>query len=441
MDPPGPGYSKRNSNAVFMPRILKTFLFLALLLAGWPVSAMAEGEAGRIENKFDALIKKGRPLYLHYCAHCHGLAGNGDGYNAEQLEKWPAELSDPKFIQKKSNEQLYRVIKLGGEGTRKSHLMPVFGRTLSEEEIWSLVAYVRYLAGDRSQPVNLPEGVKTQRPHTPSLDSKALDEFRAWYSKHGGDPKVIGDGRWLFHEKKSCFACHTVNEEGGVVGPDLSRAGFMYTPEWIYSWIRSPQLVKPETKMPTIGLDEKEDRLITAFLSSLDDVEIPEDWKPLLEKKGDAKRGKKLFYDANGNAYCSKCHSIGGKGGQVGPDLSYVGISRTRPFILESILNPREVITVGYSSVLILTKKGQFLTGIKINEDDKSIDMVNKEGERIHVEKDDIKKFKTQDISIMPGNFKDILSDQDIRDILAYLSTLEAPESPPGKNDLSVVTR
>ncbi|MGP0630456.1 c-type cytochrome [Nitrospina sp. 32_T5] len=424
-----------------MLRILKSLFLTIFILAVLPFSVGAQGEIERIKNKFDTLIKKGRPLYLHYCAHCHGLSGNGDGYNAEQLEKWPAELSDPEFVQKKSNEQLFRAIKLGGEGTRKSHLMPVFGRTLSEEEIWSLVAYVRYLAGDRSQPVNLPENVKTQRPHVPSLDSKEVDGFRSWFKKHGNDPKVIGDGRWLFREKKSCFACHTVNEEGGVVGPDLSRAGFMYTPEWIYGWIRSPQLVKPETKMPTIGLDKQEDRLITAFLSSLSGTEIPKEWKTYLDKKGDAARGEKLFYDSKGNAYCSKCHSIDGKGGKVGPDLSYVGVSRTRPFILESILNPREVITVGYSSVLILTKKGQFLTGVKINEDDKSIYIVDKEGNSIQVEKNDIKKYKTQDISIMPGNFGDILSQQDILDILAYLSTLEPPQSPPGKSNVSVVNR
>lgn len=425
-----------------MSQKLKVWL-LAVFLLTVPTTGWSNGEGSEIDTEFNALIQKGRPLFLHYCAHCHGLNGNGDGYNADQLEKWPAELSDHEFIEDKSNKQLYRVIKLGGAGVRKSHLMPVFGRTLSEEEIWSLVAYVRYLARDFSKPVRLPADVKSARPQIPQLDSKALEDFREWYSKNGGDPKVIGDGRWMFRKKKSCFACHMVKEEGGIVGPDLSRAGFMYRPEWIYTWIRSPQLVKPETKMPTIGLDEKEDRLITAYLSSLGDVELPEEWKPYLAKEGDPANGKKLFFNPEGNAYCAKCHTIDGEGGRVGPNLSYAGISRTREFILESILNPKAVITVGYSSVLILTKKGQFLTGIKVSEDDTSLDIVNKEGDRVHVEKDDIKKFKTQDISIMPGNFGDILSEQEIRDILAYLSNLPAPEQPPGQNpdDLSVVKR
>ena len=75
--------------------------------------------------------------------------------------------------------------------------------------------------------------------------------------------------------------------------------------------------------------------------------------------------------------------------------MSYVGTSRTSPFILESVLDPKAVITVGYASVLILTKKGKFLTGIKVNEDDSSLDIVNKEGNQLHIEKRNIKKFKT----------------------------------------------
>ena len=47
------------------------------------------------------LASQGRPLFFHYCAACHGVSGDGDGYNAEQLEKEPAELSDIKFIAKK----------------------------------------------------------------------------------------------------------------------------------------------------------------------------------------------------------------------------------------------------------------------------------------------------------------------------------------------------
>ena len=111
----------------------------------------------------------------------------------------------------------------------------------------------------------------------------------------------------------------------------------------------------------------------------------------------------------------------------MGPDLSVVGSSRTPSFILESILDPKVVITVGYSSVSIKTKEDTLLTGVMKNEDDNFIDIVDKDGKFLHISKDQVKKVKTQSISMMPSNFKEILAVEDIRDILAYLETLASP--------------
>ena len=94
------------------------------------------------------IFERGKHLFQGYCAHCHGKYGDGDGFNAEFLDKDPAELSDPKFQAKRSKEKLFRVISKGGAKIKKSHLMPAFGYTLSEKEIWSLVSYVRYLGNN-----------------------------------------------------------------------------------------------------------------------------------------------------------------------------------------------------------------------------------------------------------------------------------------------------
>ncbi len=371
------------------------------------------------------LAGQGRPLFLHYCAACHGVSGDGDGYNAEQLDKEPAELSNLKFIAKKKNSQIYRAIKFGGQGVKKSQLMPVFGHTLSEEELWSLVAYVRHLAGDKDHPVVLPDKTSKIRPATPSKPHDSVKAFSGWFAKNGKGSSLINRGEKLFRKKKSCFACHQLEDEGGLVGPDLSRAGFTYTPEWIFTWIGNPQSVKPKSKMPNLGLDNEECRAITAFLASLKGERIKKQWDVYLASAGDPVKGKKLFFDSEGKANCGKCHSVNGQGGRVGPQLSFAGTSRTKAFLLESILKPKAVITTGYSSVLILTKKGKFITGVKTNEDDSSIDLIDKEGNVLHISKDEIKKYKTQKISIMPGNFKDILSQDEVRHLLAYLGTLK----------------
>jgi putative heme-binding domain-containing protein len=398
---------------------LLILLSLPLIWISVAVDAFSE------EDEMSSLAKQGRPLFLHYCAACHGVTGDGDGYNAELLDKEPAELSNEKFIGKKKDSQIYRVIKFGGLGVKKSHLMPVFGHTLSEEEIWSLVAYVRYLADDDEHPVKLPRETSNARPANSPLPHDSVADFSEWFSKNGEDSSWVSKGEKLFRKKKSCFACHQLEDEGGVVGPDLSRAGFYYTPEWIFRWIGNPQKVKPESRMPNLGLNNEECRAITAFLVSLQEPGVNKKWQGYLDSPGDPVKGEKIFFDAEGKANCGKCHTVNDRGGKVGPSLNFVGTSRTKAFLLESILKPKAVITSGYSSVLILTKKGKFITGVKQNEDDSSIDLIDKDGTALHILKEDIKKFKTQKISIMPGNFKDILTGDDIRHLLAYLSTLK----------------
>ncbi len=387
------------------------------------------------------LWKKGEVLYRHYCVHCHGEEGDGDGLNSEFLDKEPAELSNKKFIQKKNNRQIFRVIKFGGVGVRKSHLMPVFGFTLSERQIWSLVAYVRKLADDDTNKVELPPEAEENRPTIQPVTILDRDRILDLYDDEKQRSALIQLGEHLFFKKKSCFACHSVDDEGGKVGPDLTRAGFLYNPEWLYIWVHDPQGVKPNTKMPNMGLNEKEATAIAFFLSILrgeseDPFEELGELKILLDGKGDVQKGEALFFDAEGKAGCSKCHAARGKGGSVGPNLSFVGSSRTSHFLLESILKPNSVVTVDFNSMAVLMKDGEAIKGIKKKENDEFLEIVDQEGSVKKIVKADIEKVEIEEESLMPTDFKDRLSDQEIRDVLAFLESLKIPlkeESTAGK--------
>jgi putative heme-binding domain-containing protein len=386
-------------------------------------------------------LKKGKSLFLHYCAHCHGNKGRGDGFNAEFLDKDPAELSSQKFQEKRSDEKIFRVINEGGAKVKKSHLMPSFGSTLSEEEIWSLVAFVRYLGGWKLE-VNVPKNLTIKRPNNIAISKSDRDTFSKWFSTEGTKSNLIKMGESLVMNKKSCLGCHQLNTEGGRVGPSLNRSGFNYSPEWIYAWISNPQFFRSNTKMPHLQLSPKEARAITSFLVSFqpdnegegDDLDYPAELNKYLSIKGDSKRGESIFKDPEGIANCAKCHLVKTDGGTVGPVLSFVGASRTREFLLESIIDPSRVITSGFNTILILTKNRKFITGIKINEDESGLYIVDKNGKELHVPLDKIKKSKVQKISTMPGNFKDLLSTQDISDILAYLETLTFSQMTPSVN-------
>ena len=82
----------------------------------------------------------GHELYDTYCFVCHGTAGKGDGPLASKLSTKPADLTSSK----RNDKQLFNIVK----GTNKHSIngvMPEWGSALSDPQIKSMVAYVRYL--------------------------------------------------------------------------------------------------------------------------------------------------------------------------------------------------------------------------------------------------------------------------------------------------------
>jgi cytochrome c oxidase cbb3-type subunit III len=89
---------------------------------------------------------KGAQQYQLYCATCHGKDGCGGGPGAAGLDPQPAKHCDGHYMNALSDEHLFTVIKEGGPAVGKSPLMAPWGGTLSDQQIWDLVAYVRTLA-------------------------------------------------------------------------------------------------------------------------------------------------------------------------------------------------------------------------------------------------------------------------------------------------------
>lgn len=87
------------------------------------------------------IIADGQSLYSNNCASCHGAEGLGDGEAGQSLVPSPALLRW--FIQMpmSGDEYLLWAISEGGERFRTD--MPAFKETLSEEDIWKIIAYMR----------------------------------------------------------------------------------------------------------------------------------------------------------------------------------------------------------------------------------------------------------------------------------------------------------
>jgi mono/diheme cytochrome c family protein len=76
-------------------------------------------------------------------------------------------------------------------------------------------------------------------------------------------------GKRLYVNKYGCNGCHAIGEEGGKVGPALDRAGFRLNGTWVYRWVKNPQAMKPETRMPALGLSDADAKAVTMYLSTL----------------------------------------------------------------------------------------------------------------------------------------------------------------------------
>ena len=123
-----------------------------LAVAGGGVGARAADEAKSPAGQPEAVLNyeqsNGQKLFAHYCAVCHGASGEGDGFNAFNLNPKPRDLSDRATMQRFSDQQLFLVISQGGAERGKSNLMPPWGHTLNERQIRYLLAYIRTL-GER----------------------------------------------------------------------------------------------------------------------------------------------------------------------------------------------------------------------------------------------------------------------------------------------------
>jgi putative heme-binding domain-containing protein len=138
-------------------------------------------------------------------------------------------------------------------------------------------------------------------------------------------------------------------------------------------------------------------------------------------KHGDPARGEQVF--RRKDQACFKCHAIGGAGGQVGPDLSSVGASAQIDYLIESILLPNKVIKENYHSIIVTTKAGKIVTGIKVRESKTELVLRDAEDKEVIVPAADIDE-RANGGSLMPEGLADPLTRNELVDLVRFLAEL-----------------
>jgi len=136
---------------------------------------------------------------------------------------------------------------------------------------------------------------------------------------------------------------------------------------------------------------------------------------------GNASRGRVLFHDER--VSCGVCHRIEGRGGQLGPNLTRIGRIRQPDDLLEAILYPSSTVVNGYEHYVLEMADGESYGGIIQRETKDAIYLKNASMRAVRVARSQIHRVTTSSISVMPSGSDQVLSRQELLDLVAFLET------------------
>jgi|SRR5579862_260171 len=228
-----------------------------------------------------------------------------------------------------------------------------------------------------------------------------------------GDPTAIEAGRLLF--SSGCAACHGAEGQGGR-GPNLRERIYWHPvdEDTLYKVI---QKGIPAGGMPAAALGEDQLWQVVAFVRSLT--------APAMETvvPGNPAAGEAVFW---GKAGCGGCHSIRGRGGKLGPDLTNAGAMRSLPQLRQDILDPDAGGAAGYRAVKVLLRNGATLQGVARNYTNYSLQLQDADGNLHLLAAADIQEMTMATGSPMPKDYEKRLAARELEDLLAYLGRQSA---------------
>jgi putative heme-binding domain-containing protein len=136
--------------------------------------------------------------------------------------------------------------------------------------------------------------------------------------------------------------------------------------------------------------------------------------------KGDSDAGQELFLSTK--VGCFGCHRAVGRGGTVGPDLSRIGKIRSRAELLESIVYPGATVTPEYRTVLVATRDGRVTNGLLVRETPESVTLRMIDLSEVRIKREEVEAMTPATGSFMPDGLETIMSRQELRDLLEFLS-------------------
>ena len=209
-----------------------------------------------------------------------------------------------------------------------------------------------------------------------------------------------------------CAGCHGAGGTGGERAPALVGRGVsrVHSEQDLRDIIRNGI---PSAGMPSFRLPETQFEELVAYVHGL---RAPAADSPA---PGDVAAGEQFFF---GKGNCAACHTVGGRGGWIGGDLSSLGRRRSLPEIESILQNPSRRITPGYEVATVRLRDSSSLRGLVKNESTFDLQLQELDGKLRLLERDEIASVDREKNSLMPPVQA---SEAELRDLLAYLSRLD----------------
>jgi len=144
---------------------------------------------------------------------------------------------------------------------------------------------------------------------------------------------------------------------------------------------------------------------------------------------GNPQSGARIFHNQPDLA-CIRCHRAGAEGGDAGPNLAGVGARHDRKYLLESIVRPNAAIAPGFDTVVLTLRSGEVAAGTVAAENGATITLRQASGDPAEIRKTDITS-RASAPSAMPEIYGTILSQAELRDLVAFLAGLTDGETGP----------
>ena len=172
------------------------------------------------------------------------------------------------------------------------------------------------------------------------------------------------------------------------------------------------------TEHPDRKIRDRAKKILAAGggLPNADRQKVIDEMLPVVRAGGDAGRGKLVFKEQ-----CGKCHIHSGEGGRVGPELTGMAVHPAQELLIH-ILDPNRSVEGNYRAYTVSTDDGRVVTGLLASESKTAIEIVDAEGKRVAIQRDEIDTFQPSPNSLMPVGFEKQIKPEGFADLLAFLT-------------------